>query len=1059
MTRGESPGEGTAPGQGRAVPSGPASSPYSTGGGGVTLERRVAARYLAMLLTGDTVAELGEDRAIVSVAFQQAPRVPVDDLVILAARAEETSPSLELAVGIRRAPKIVPSDEDTRKLIVEYARAMLAAPDDGREHRLALVVAGHQDHAAQVAKLADVAKDQADASAFFDLIQGPRYGRDLVDRLGYLVKLVERALSELGITDPDEDLVRRRTWELLSRLTVLMPRVEAPDTTDWANIQSRLVPFARGADLGAAGRLLEHLESLSARYAPNAADVDLSLLRRDSHPLLEAGKWRHRRGWDTLASLQGQAAAAIRHELGDGAPDQVLHLDRDDEGSAVVATALSATGTVVHGESGTGKSALVLEAVSAVGPDTQVVCVNLRHLPELPLALEATLGFPLRALLSELSAPERLLVIDAADASLETRRDTFTYLVREARDSGVRVAAITAADGREVVRDLMKDQLGAEIADHAVEPLGTTQLEQIAAQFPSLTRLTENARSRELLRRLVVVDLLVRSDVSADLPVADTDAMRLIWSGLVRRREQRDRGLPDAREHVLVQLAARELTGARAVDLVGRLDAGAVAGLRRDGLLRDSEDNPWQLLPDFAHDEVRRYALARVLLADADPAAAILAAGAPRWALPAARLACQGLLAQPDQPGNPARARLGRVQAAFDALHAAGHGARWGDVPGEALLTLGDPGPLLTDAWPELQQHDNAGLLRLLRLVDQRHGRDAMVDPVVAEPIVVRVLDQAEPWRADEKIAALLRRWLLALVAGDSPSGHPLRIRLRERLVAWCAKGQRRLDEEREAAAAERAARTPAEIEEERRLEERHRELFRQPVGYGDTTRRQRPAVPRELTDDTVLELLALLGPDLGEEGEKLLRQVARDAPWHLAPAVEEPLTGRALASYSPGLLADLTEAYYLDEEEDGSGFHEDGVRRHHWRGPITPMAAWYRGPFVALFQSDLRGGVAVLNRILNHAARARARSLAALGNPWGPVSDELVGQFETVLRITGEPRIYVGDAHVWYWYRGTGVGPYPCMSALQALERYCDKLVAAGRPTRPRCGLADGGL
>ena len=137
-----------------------------------------------------------------------------------------------------------------------------------------------------------------------------------------------------------------------------------------------------------------------------------------------------------------------------------------------------------------------------------------------------------------------------------------------------------------------------------------------------------------------------------------------------------------------------------------------------------------------------------------------------------------------------------------------------------------------------------------------------------------------------------------------------------------------------------RAARTSEEVEDEQRLRERHRALLRPPVCYSGTRRRQRPDVPSELTDDTVLELLALLGTDLCGDGEKFLRQAARDAPRHLAPAVEEPLTGRALASYSPRLLADLTEAYYLDEEEDGSGFHEDGVWRHHCRGPITPMAA-----------------------------------------------------------------------------------------------------------------------
>ena len=60
-------------------------SPYSTGGGGVTFERRVAVQYLAHLLVGDSVSELGDSRRLVSVAFQQAPDHPVDDLFVSAA--------------------------------------------------------------------------------------------------------------------------------------------------------------------------------------------------------------------------------------------------------------------------------------------------------------------------------------------------------------------------------------------------------------------------------------------------------------------------------------------------------------------------------------------------------------------------------------------------------------------------------------------------------------------------------------------------------------------------------------------------------------------------------------------------------------------------------------------------------------------------------------------------------------------------------------------------------------------------------------------------------------
>src|SRR5262249_13670783 len=244
------------------------------------------------------------------------------------------------------------------------------------------------------------------------------------------------------------------------------------------------------------------------------------------------------------------------------------------------------------------------------------------------------------------------LIVDAADAATENRRDLFTYLVSAARESDVGVVAITANEGMGVVHDLLATQVPGNVAQHPVPNLSDAELDAITSRFPEIERLTGNARSRGLLRRLVVVDLLVRSNVSG-VPLSDIDAMREIWAGLVRNHERRDRGLPDARAQVLLRLADRELSGRPAMDLAGSLDPVAVDGLRQDGLLRAATDRPWQVLPDFAHDEVRRYAVAGVLLANGDPAGALLGAGAPRWALPAGRLACQALLDPPDQARDP----------------------------------------------------------------------------------------------------------------------------------------------------------------------------------------------------------------------------------------------------------------------------------------------------------------------------------------------------------------------------------------------------------------------
>ena len=236
---------------------------------------------------------------------------------------------------------------------------------------------------------------------------------------------------------------------------------------------------------------------------------------------------------------------------------------------------------------------------------------------------------------------------------------------------------------------------------------------------------------------------------------------------------------------------------------------------------------------------------------------------------------------------NRLHGRLARLQREFDDLVAAGHGERWGDVPGEALLTLGDSGPVLRDAWPELRAAPGTGLERLCRLVDQRlrDGR-GVVRSVAVEPLIALLLEDEAPWIADEHLQGLFRAWLRALVVADIPAGYQLRLRLRDGLAAACAAADHRLESERAATATARTAFPPEEIKE-RRYEARQGALL-SGIGYPRARRRARSEVPREITHEAMVEFLALLGPDLGDQGEAILRRVAQDAPSQLGPAVEE---------------------------------------------------------------------------------------------------------------------------------------------------------------------------
>ena len=250
------------------------SSPYSSGGGGVTLERRVIARYLALLLTGDGAGELGEGRRVLSVAFQQAPAHPVDDVVITAAREGETDPSLVLTIGVRRAPTISSKNPDTKKLFADFVDEMAATAHDTVEHRLGLAVAGWQPHASQLEQLAVLARNQPDPSGFEGLVETDRkIKKPLRERLKQVKDLVSLALTARG-SGPDDSVVSQSTWELLSRLFVLMPRVEEPDTLDWDDTVRMLRPFARGNTSEAGRALLERLEVLAGQYGPVAAVID-----------------------------------------------------------------------------------------------------------------------------------------------------------------------------------------------------------------------------------------------------------------------------------------------------------------------------------------------------------------------------------------------------------------------------------------------------------------------------------------------------------------------------------------------------------------------------------------------------------------------------------------------------------------------------------------------------------------------------------------------------------------------------------------------------------------
>ena len=779
----------------RVASAGAAMSPYATGGGGVTLERKVAVNYLAKMLTGSGATELGAGRSVASVSFQQAPDHAADDLVVRAQRAHEAEPSLVLALAVRRAPSLVQSDDKARKLVGTLLSELEKDLGTDVDHLVGLVVAGPQPHASQLAELSGLARGQPSPEAFFALIQEPnRFDRKLRQRLEHVQALVRLARQDAadGVA-PGAATLDERTWFLLSRLQVLMPRFESPDESDWANLTNDLIEVATSNDLSGATQLRDRLGALAAQYAPIAGAIDLDQLRRDTHDVLASTTRRHAAAWQLLDGLHQRAVDAVRGQVTSSDGTYHEHIDRTATAGELRSLALANSAVIVHGESGVGKSALVIEAATAAkekGNQAQALVLNLRHLPATALELEQALGAPVAAVLAEMSAPERLLIVDGADAVAEGKLEQLGCLVAAAHHSDVRIVALTTNDIRKLLHDAVAEHCDGTVVDFEIEALSDAQIDQLVAAFPELSALADNAQARDLLRRLVVVDLLIRGGVSG-LPLTDGDAMQQIWAGLVRRHEQSDRGTPDARELVMLRLAELSVTRADPLPVVATLDAAALAGLRRDGLLQTSTDQPFRIGPEFAHDEVRRYAVARLLLAMEDPTVKLLAAGMPRWSLGAARLASQLYLGAPDSVDNPARGRFMRLQKAFDGVVAAGHGERWRDVPSEALLTLADPGPVSSEAWADLSADNKAGLYRLCRLIDQRHRSSGLVRTSRCRADRPTAARQWHPVARRQEAAGVSPRLAKGPHSCNAPAKNDLRVQLRTELVTRCAAANR----------------------------------------------------------------------------------------------------------------------------------------------------------------------------------------------------------------------------------------------------------------------------
>jgi hypothetical protein len=981
---------------------GPGTSPYATGGGGTVLEHQLGAVLLASLLTADPIAGLGDDVVPSELAFQASSFSPVDDLVVTG--SSENGLVRRLSIGVRRAPSLVPSNDASVHLMRSFVKVIVenwAEVRDGR-WRLQIATTSPNPDVQQLRALASIAISRPDDARFREAVAGSTANRAARDRLVQLDRLIAKAAEHAGFGGPGA-LPSDLTWRLLWALSTCELRLEGVDVSDRTACVARLRSAAREGTSAAADGLYSRLAELSGRYAPAGAVVDEVLLRRDLATQLRlAPSSRHGPARGILERLAQRLRARTHSRLSDGQHE--LELDRSEAREALVQAVLAVTpdrSLVVTREPDVGKSALAIKSAAELASDASITMLSLRDLPATTLEAEALLGVPLVELLAGGAAgPQRLLLLDGAEAVLEGRGELLTDLAAAAMMAGLGVIAVTRVDAGAAVLDALRQAQGGarSVAEHVVPRLSDAEVDQVAS-FAALGRLGVEPRARWLLGRVGLIDLLLRGEAAQALPdgaLSEADVFAAVWSVLVRRREHTAIGgpSPDAREQALLSIARALLMGHGHATSD---QAGALPSLRSDGLLLTAgPTSAWNPGDQFASDLIRDLCVARLLVVDG--VGRLVDTGGPRWALRAARLACQALIA--GAGANSERTR-GELQAVFDVL-AKDHGARWAALPLEAMLTLGSAREVIARAWAALTDDTRAGgLVPLVRVALQRHVQHGIGEPMVLAPLVDVALDHAAVrpgghGRADE-VGDLIRDLVLAWLRGlrmREDSSNSIRVRLREQL----------LDE-------------------------------------------------KDTGDKFTVEALALLGPDLDDPAEQRLRALADAGGGSLGYAVDSWVAAKTMSRLRPDLLLALTDAYYIDRPRSRGPFSrsraDDGIRHHKGRTHIgAPNAGWLFGPFWWLLNAKPVEALRLVNDLLDHAASVRMSHLSKISTD-ASVPDARQSGRGLELQLPGGPRWCIGDEHVWRWYRGSLVGPYSAMSALLAVEAFADRLVGHGMDVR----------
>lgn len=979
-------------------------SPEATGGAGTIDEYRFAAVNLVKLLRSDIASGLPVPVAAVGLQRREAGSL-LDDVVLYAA---PDSDAMRVEYQVKRTMSPTKSNKafvDSLRQCLESLETNGSAIDAGLL-RLGLATRS-SGPVNQLHWLAETSRAHATLESFESIVFKPGVtDEDMRKRFDLVVETVALIQQERGTALQILDC-RLLTFNLL-RATHIWQFEVGPDGRDTTDAANRLADILPPGD-HIATTAVSQLADIAQTWGTRAGLISQAMLRAEleRHGVALTVEPKQRAALKKLAEATKRELDATPWKIaGRLELPRVLTLHRIKDAVATHAIVL------VSGPAGVGKSVLARRAVKELGTTATTVVINLAGRGRESLVdLHAEFGADLAAALpTAATTGPRILLIDGAEHALVDNGRLLTAVLNVVpRDPATAPAWTVVLTARTEAIDVIRRHLGAAPLQVNISEVDDEEVAAIVREFPQLTSLTQNARSRRLLRRPYLVDLLVRANAQLDddRVLGEEDVMVHVWDHVVRREEGARTGVGSPHDRAvacsaLAEESARTATGSA----LSSADGDAIRGLLSDDVLVRHRTRY-----RFAHDILLDYSLAMRLLED-DHTQLLSQVDELRRLIRAVRLTLQRRLGDVVNVSSPDAIREWKsaVQLAEDL--AAQNGGRWRDLPYEALLSMGNPRPLLHALKPALLANDGAQLLHLLQVTRRftttsnrgPEGDGPQLDVLLAAPVVdfLGVIGHGAPRSTTYLAADVVHQWLLS------------------------------------------AARTGTALDD----------YLTDPPGLSR-------AAAMWAEDDTygdrlkaVLRALALLGLHFTTEARAVFDRLAEHND-ELSVIVEEPDVAAAAAAASPDLLLLVAGRYYLDQSltldraqtraAGGrrrrrtralwiGGEDEDGVRDHlprFRRRDKAGLAAPHYGPFSALLESSPAHGLRLVGAVVDAATASRTAVERRFGH------GDPVLKLKLVRPGWDESITFHGTAATWCWFRRASNGAYPAMSALMALAEW----------------------